>query len=553
MLSSLHIENIAIIKTSDIDLYSGFTVLTGETGAGKSIIIDSISLLLGSRADKALIRRGEKEAAVSGMFSPLSAVTLAAAEEAGITLSDEVMLSRTLSCDGRSVCRIDGRQVPLSVYKNIAGTLINIHGQQDAYALLSPQKHGELLDAYTGKNTLKERYEECYFRYQRAKSALSSFLSKEKDKENEEEILSYRVKEISALKPKAGEEDSLRAERALLLNAERIEKQAGYAYRALSGGEKATVSSVLEKSAQSLSSLSDISEEYSDIAEKIREIRYQVEDISERISLISSGTDNSTDRLNRVEERLEKIDRLKIKYKCDEEGLVNILKAAKERLSEIENSEETEKELRREYVAAKTEALKAGDALSEARKEASEELSLAVCDVLSFLDMPKTKFSCAVEKSDALTPTGIDRVEFMLSQAGEEPMPLSKIASGGELSRVMLAVKSVFAEADGVSTIIYDEIDSGVSGKTARKIGIKLKESADGMQVLSITHSAQIASLADNHLRVEKYLSDDKYQSRTVYLDREGRIDELSRILGGINVTDAQRRAAIDMLDLKEE
>ncbi len=558
MLVSLHIENIAVIKSCDISFSPGFTALTGETGAGKSIIIDSIGLLCGSRSDRSFIRNGEDKAEVSGFFCDVQGAAVLACNASGISVDDgELMLSRTLSTDGRSVCRVNGRQVPLAVFRDIASSLINIHGQQDNWSLLNENNHLSLLDKYADDTELLESYREAYSTYSAKKTELEKTLKQvEKDAE-ERDVLEHRLKDLGGAKLKAGEEEKLLVERKRLQNAERIEKQSGFAYRALKGGDKVNAVYLLDRSIAALNSLSSVSEDYTRLAERLEVAKYEIDDIADSAAALAGDFDGDpTQLLTALESRLDKIERLQKKYRKDTEGLIELYNDTAKRLERLDNSEGDIEVLQSELADIKKVCDIKASLLSDARKTAAEELSSRICKELTFLDMPNVRFTVFVNGRDdgALAPDGGDEVRFLLAgSSGEAPQPLSKIASGGELSRVMLAIKSVFAEADGVGTVIFDEIDAGVSGKTARKIGIKLKNASADSQVFCVTHSAQIASLASNHLVVSKTLDGDRYSSSVRLLSDNERIDELSRILGGINVTDAQRKAAVDLLDAVNE
>ncbi len=554
MLCSLHIENLAVIKSCDINFSPGFTALTGETGAGKSIILDGIGLLCGSRADKGLVRNGEEKAEVSGFFSNVDNAVRSLASEAGIAAEDgELLLSRSITADGRSACRINGRQVPLSVFKELAARLVNIHGQQDNWSLLDESRHLALLDKYASDGKLLEDYREAFGLYSGKKAELHRLVKQiEKDRE-EQDVLSYRLSDIGSVKLKPGEEQKLLEERKLLQNAERLEKQSGFAYRALKGGDKVNAVYLLDRSITALRSLSEVTEEFDKLAERLENAKYEIEDVADTaVSLIGTFDGDPTALLTALETRLDKIERLKKKYRRDADGLIELYEDTKKRLDQLESSEGDIECFEDELKGLKRICLDKASLLTDARRKAAAELAERICSELAFLDMPNVRFTVLVEPEDdiQLGVNGADAVRFMLAgSAGEEPKPLSKIASGGELSRVMLAIKSVFAEADGVDTVIFDEIDAGVSGKTARKIGIKLRNASENAQVFCVTHSAQIASLASSHLVVSKSLVDGRYSSSVREISGEERVGELSRILGGINVTDAQRKAAIDLLN----
>lgn len=558
MLVSLHIENIAVMKSCDISFSPGFTALTGETGAGKSIIIDSIGLLCGSRTDRSVIRNGEDKAEVSGFFCDIHPNAVSVCSASGISAEDgELMLSRTLTADGRSVCRINGRQVPLSVFKEIAASLINIHGQQDNWSLLNESNHMYLLDKYADDAMILEDYRSAYNEYYAKKTELDKILKQVEKDMVERDVLEHRLKDLGSAKLKAGEEEKLLLERKRLQNAERIEKQSGFVYKALKGGDKVNAVYLLDRSIAALNSLATVSEEYLRLAERLEAAKYEIDDIADSASSLSGDFDGDpTQLLTALESRLDKIERLQKKYRKDTDGLIELYNDTVKRLERLDNSEGDIELLGEELASLKKICTQKAELLTNARKKAADELSARICSELAFLDMPNVRFTVSVDGqgTEALTADGADSVRFMLAGAsGEAPRPLSKIASGGELSRVMLAIKSVFAEADGVGTVIFDEIDAGVSGKTARKIGIKLRNASADSQVLCVTHSAQIASLAANHLMVSKAIESNRFSSSVRLLNTDERIEELSRILGGINVTDAQRKAAMDLLDAENE
>ncbi len=562
MLVSLHIENLAVIKKIELDFHEGFTALTGETGAGKSILVDSIGLLCGSRADRNMIRTGAEAALVSGYFVDLPSSCTEVLRENGIGAEEnEAMFSRSLAADGRSVCRINGRQVPLSVYKEAVSALINIHGQQDNWSLTREATQAEMLDRYARDEKEKNEYQRCFFRYKEAAEALAAIRRDTERAEEEREMLAFRANDLSSAKLREGEEEKLLAERTVLRNAERIEKQTSFAHRALTGGEKVNAVYVVDRSASALRSLADVSPDYAALADRLETIKYELEDISETaVRLSGAPSGNPTERLTALESRLDRIDRLKKKYRADVPQLLRLLEDTKERLSLLENAEGETEEREKALAAAKKDLETAASSLRSVRKKAADALSAEIGSQLDFLDMPNVRFLVSVTEKRTeggevqYTQSGSDEIAFLLAGGeGEVPKPLSKIASGGELSRIMLAAKSVFCEADAVGTIIYDEVDAGVSGRTARKIGLKLKETAANAQVFCVTHSAQIASLAQTHVKVLKLLKDGQYESHVRELDPLERIDELARILGGISITDAQRRAAKDLLNEKTE
>ena len=562
MLVSLHIENIAVIKSVDFDFDRGFMVLTGETGAGKSIVIDSINYLLGGKAERELIRSGAESAVVSGLFSDLSPRVASALSDVGIEPSEdgELLIQRTLNAQGSSRVNINGRAVSLSVLKAVTPHLVNIHGQSDTAALVNSKNHIELLDVYANTAPVLEEYGIAFSKLEKIRREISEVQEKASAGERMREILEYQIRDIDSVGLHPGEEDELIDKKIKIKNSEKIIKNSEFVFKALKGSEKGSVSYLLDRSVTALGQLSGVVSGFSEYSEKLRDMLYQVEDIAEEVySVLAEIDSDPTETLNKIEERLDKISKLKRKYGLTVEDVLAFRERAAGELEMMENSDELIKKLKKEERSAYNEASLLAEKIHNIRAAAVPVLEAGVRETLEFLDMPKVVFFVSMKenvKGDErlLTKDGYDTVEFYISaNRGAEPQPLSKIASGGELSRIMLALKSVIADKDGVPTVIYDEIDVGVSGKTARKIGLKMLELSESAQLFCVTHSAQIASLGDTHFLISKDDVDGATETSVRTLDREGRISELSRILGGISVTDAQRAAAIDMLDEKED
>lgn len=558
MLSNIHIENIAVIKNIDIEFGHGFCAITGETGAGKTVIMDAIKLLVGAKTDRELIRHGEERAQISGLFSDIGEDVQRTLCDMGYECEDgELLVSRTISADGRSSVKINGKSATASMQRSIVGSLLDFHGQHDNVTLLDKKTHLRMLDEYADTASELASYKEKYAEYTDAKRKLSSFIEQSKDKQRQLELLTAQIKDISAVKPKVGEEQKLEAERLRLSNIEKVRKQAGFAYRAIYGGEKGNACMLIDKSIGSLSALSEAVPEFAELSARLRNVYYELGDIAEAIGEYADDGEDPTAALDKIESRLDAIRKLKKKYGADIEEILAFYEKAKKKAGEYENSDLTKEELERDYNARLGELSVFAEVLSEKRRRAAEQLSEGVCEVLSFLDMPKVRFEARVSEPDtgkknkesAYSPDGADDVVFLMALSSGEPMLELSNASGGELARVMLALKSVLCQRFGAQTVIYDEIDAGVSGRTARKIGMKLKQSAKNAQVICVTHSAQIASLADVHYKICKNTSDGRFESDIRELDREGRIEELSRILGGLSVTQAQRQAAEDMLN----
>ena len=561
MLHSLHIENIAVIKSIELEFSDGFMVISGETGAGKSIIIDSINLVLGAKADKELIRHGETVATVSALFTDLSDITLLQCADHGISLDEDksLFIQRTVSLDGRSAVKINGRTVNLAVLKQIAPGLINVHGQSDTGALTDAEKHIELIDVYCSADGLLDKYREVFIQLERVRRDILDITRKESERERLKEILIYQIKDIDSARLHEGEEEELVDRKVKIKNSEKIIKHSEFVYKALRGSEKGSVSYLIDRSITALSQLSGVIPEYSEYAERLRDSLAKVEDVAEEVFAVLDDFDSDpTASLNEIESRLDKISKLKRKYGLTVKDVLEFRDKAKQELDTLENYEESLGMLIKQEASLYGEALSLADRLHEMRVNASAELSQKICDILEFLDMPGVVFYaniCEMQDGDRklLNKDGYDKIEFYLSaNKGAEPQSLAKIASGGEIARVMLALKSVIADKDGVSSVVFDEIDTGVSGKTARKIGYKMRSMASGLQIFCITHSAQIASLADIHFLISKSEVGGKTQTSVQALDYDGRVKELSRILGGINVTEAQRAAAIDMLNERE-
>lgn len=562
MLLSLHIENIAVIKCVDFDFSPGFMVLTGETGAGKSIVIDSINLLLGARAEKELIRTGADSATVSGLFGDLSAYTVSKLGEHGVAVDEDgnVLIQRTVSVDGRSRIYLNGRSIAIALLKSIAPYLVTVHGQSDTASLVDSRNHIELLDVYANCAAELERYRIAYANLERIRRQISDITEQAREGERLKEILEYQIKDIDSVSPHDGEEEELIDKKIKIKNSEKITKNSEFVFKALKGSEKGGVTYLLDRSATALGQLSEVVPNFAEYSDRLREILYQIDDIAEEVySVIADVDENPTDTLNKIESRLDKISRLKRKYGLTVTDVLAFREKAARELENITNSDAVLKDLSAKENAAYAEALSIADEIHNKRISVAEQLETTVKDTLEFLDMPKVVFFLSIKEQTygerkALGKDGYDSVEFFISaNRGADAQPLSKIASGGELSRIMLALKSVIADKDGVPTVIYDEIDAGVSGKTARKIGIKMLSLSKTSQLFCVTHSAQIASLGDVHFLISKSDVNGATETGVRILDTEGRIGELSRILGGIDITEAQREAAKDMLSEKAE
>ncbi len=552
MLTSLHIENIAVIRRADLDIEKGFSALTGETGAGKSMIVDSINLLLGNRATREIIRSGEEKAVVSAVFEELSDATVAHICEMGFDVEDaSVMISRTITTDGRSQTRLNGRVITQAMQKEIARLLISIQGQADSQNLLQKSRHRELLDAYgTSKNALID-YQVAFEELKKCSKEMEALSQDSAEKLRLCEMLKYQIEDIDSLKLKDGEEEVLLRERDRLSNIERINKQTGMICRLLRDSEKGNAYDVIRRAETVLSSLTGLVDDTDALCTRLSFAASEIEDVVETVrSYMDDDREDPTARIDRIEGRLEEIAKLKRKYGNDITAILAFRADAAARLEALETSDERLAKLQKQVETLTKIAQKHATILHQKREEAAKEIVGQVTESLTFLDMPKVRFEIAINPTE-LCEHGGDDIEFLIAtNPGEPLLPLSKIASGGELSRIMLALRSVLNDHDGVDTVIFDEIDTGVSGKTSRKIGIKLKETAkDGTQVLCVTHSAQIASLSDNHYRITKHERDGRAETDVQLLNPDERVDEIARILGSIEPTEAQRNAAREMIE----
>ena len=560
MLSSLHIENMAVIRSMNADFDAGFTVITGETGAGKSVMMESLYLLAGGKAERDIIRHGEERATVSALFTDLSEATLRVLSAYDIFPDEDgcLTLVRTITTEGKSVAKINGKTVSLSVMREVFPHLLHIHAQEDNSFLRHAGSELAVLDTAAHNQKEKDAYIDIYRKLLSVKSEMEKLRLDESEKLRTMESLSYQIAEIEEVSPKEGEEEALFDEKMRLRHIEKITKQASFAYRALRGAEKGNACYIIDRAEAALRTLGDVLPEAVVIADSLEEHLSAIEDLAARIEDLTDLRGASpTEALDAVESRLAAISRLNRKYGGSLSRVLQFEREAKEKLSMLESSGELLLALEQECEQLTKEAEAAALVLHETRERVARLLEKEIAENLRDLDMPKAEFSVSLaakrRKNDAqryeLNENGFDDVTFLAAvNVGEPYIPIAKAASGGEMSRIMLAIKTVIARHDGLPTVIFDEVDSGVSGKTSRKIGFSLLRSAKTAQVLSITHSAQIASLAHRHLLVYKEEKDGRTQSSVRLLSEEERVAELARILGGIAVTDAQRQAARDML-----
>lgn len=553
MLSNLQIENIAVIKSASIDFENGFNVMTGETGAGKSIVIDSLNAILGERTSRELIRSGADSASVCAEFQNVGDNVKNELEKLGIEKDDTLIVSRKLTPDGKNVCRINGMPATVSMLKALGVQLVNIHGQLDNQSLLSPETHCSFIDKLAGSGRELKEFKELYSLYIKKENELKSLNTDVNEKNRRLDILNYQIEEIQKADIRPGEKDELTEKLGFLRNAEKVLDLLHTAYAALNGdGEIPGAADIAADAASKLLSAADYSSDFTETANGVNDAAMNLSAYTEELRDKIYSLDYDPNETERAEERLDVIYRLSQKYGDSEEAILAYLENAEKERDALSFSDERAEQLRAETEKAYNEALDAAKKLSEIRIEAGKKFSADVERELAFLDMPSVKF-IVNDSVGELYENGIDNIEFLLSaNAGEEPKPLSKIASGGELSRIMLAIKCVLSELDDIDTLIFDEIDSGVSGRAALKIAAKMKELSKTHQVICVTHLAQIAAFADEHKLISKEEKDGRTYTCIVSLDYNGRKYELARIMGGLTVTQSILNSAEELLSSAE-
>lgn len=553
MLSNLQIENIAVIKSASIDFENGFNVMTGETGAGKSIVIDSLNAILGERTSRELIRSGADSASVCAEFQNVGDNVKNELEKLGIEKDDTLIVSRKLTPDGKNVCRINGMPATVSMLKALGVQLVNIHGQLDNQSLLSPETHCSFIDKLAGSGRELNVFKELYSLYIKKKNELKSLNTDVNEKNRRLDILNYQIEEIQKADIRPGEKDELTEKLGFLRNAEKVLDLLHTAYAALNGdGEMPGAADIAADAASKLLSAADYSSDFAETANGVNDAAMNLSAYTEELRDKIYSLDYDPNETERAEERLDVIYRLSQKYGDSEEDILAYLENAEKERDALSFSDERAEQLRAETEKAYNEALAAAKKLSEIRIEAGKKFSADVERELAFLDMPSVKF-IVNDSVGELYENGIDNIEFLLSaNAGEEPKPLSKIASGGELSRIMLAIKCVLSELDDIDTLIFDEIDSGVSGRAALKIAAKMKELSKTHQVICVTHLAQIAAFADEHKLISKEEKDGRTYTCIASLDYDGRRYELARIMGGLTVTQSILNSAEELLSSAE-
>lgn len=552
MLSNLKIENIAIIEYASIDFTDRFNCMTGETGAGKSIIIDSINAILGEKTSRELIRTGENKAAVSAFFTDVSNRTQNLLSDMGLPYEEDnsLLISRVMTKDGRNACKVNGASVTVSMLKAIGLSLINIHGQSDNQELMSSESHYTFIDAVADNKCLFENYQQSYRNLLEIKDKIRKLTVDEVMKARQLDLLTYQIDELTKADIKVGEKEELLAKRKIINNSQKLMSALNDAYCAINGGDDYNgASSMLFDAARALSEVAQYLPEAGEMAESVNDIAYTIDSYISDINNLMENSQFDERELIDIEERLDIIYRMSKKYGETEEEMLNFLDKATQELHNITYSDELIEQLNNDLQECERITTENAQLLSESRKKAAKVFAERIQTELSFLDMPETVFSVNFNET-GFTETGIDDIEFLISaNRGEEPKPLAKIASGGELSRIMLAIKSVLADKDDTDTLIFDEIDSGVSGRAAGKIALKLNEVSKHRQVICITHLPSIAAFADNHMLISKAVKGEKTYTSVTTLDRSGRIAEIARIIGGNENNEIHLKSATQLLD----
>lgn len=549
MLAQLFIRNIAVIEKASIDLEKGFTVLTGETGAGKSIIIDAIHAVLGERTSKELVRTGTDSASVSALFTGLDEDTLSLLDQLSLPREEDgsLLIQRDIRLEGRSTCKINGAPATVSMLKQLGPRLVTIHGQHESYELLSPEVHMEYLDSFAGLESLLAEYQAAYRTLRETQRQLEALQTDEGEKARLSDLLHYQIDEIEAANVRVGEREELEAQRELIRNSEKIASALELLRGLLSGDEESEgLLAGISQAAAQAGRVAAYLPELAEASQKLQEAGYLLEDVD--AILHGTAVDFDPALQESIEERLDLLYKLGLKYGGSEEKILEYLEDCRIRLHQIEFSDEERERLEAQYETQKTTAIALAKELSEQRKAASKQFISQVKGELAFLNMPGIAFETEIQRVP-LYHMGCDKLQFLVSaNKGEPPKPMSKIASGGELSRIMLAIKTVLSGKDKVDTLIFDEVDTGISGAAANKVGQKLKQVSQNRQVLCITHLAQIAALADHHLLISKHVEGERTYTQVQGLDFEGRKREVARIIGGDQVTDLQLEMAGEML-----
>ena len=553
MLRVLHIENIAVIEQAEILFEGGFNVLTGETGAGKSIVIDAISAILGERTYRDVIRTGANRAFVSAIFTNIPQYDWFSENQVEFD-PQELQVQREIYADGRNVCRVNGRPVSVASLKKLGGRLINIHGQHDSQQLFDEENHLTYLDAFARDEQELEAYQQAFSAMQSVQREIQKLSMDESEKLRLVETLQYQIEEIRAANLVSGEEEQLKERRKVLQNAEKLSDALRMADEALYGGDSSDgAAGLLSNAEHALSRVSTISADMQTLHQKISDLMYSVQDAADELRAMRDDLSYSEGELEEIEERLDAIHKLKRKYGASVEDVLAYLADSEQRLDEIEFASDRIETLKKREAELQKETIRQGEILREKRLSAAQAMESRICDELRQLDMPKIRFVCEFTPQQPMQ-TGLDSVRFLMSaNVGENLKPLSKVASGGELARIMLAMKQVLAQQDGVPTLIFDEVDAGVSGRAAQKVAYKLWTVSKGRQVLCVTHLPQIAAMADAEYTVEKRVENERTYTSVLHLDESGRKQELARLIGGSMITETTLAGAAELLRLAEE
>ena len=554
MLSSLQIENVAVIQKANVHFEKGLNVLTGETGAGKSILIDSINAILGNRTSKDLVRTGAAKAVIRAAFEDVPPAVLDSLEKAGYERSEALLLSREITAEGKSTCRINGMPATAAVLRELCGGLININGQHDSVGLLNPARHEGILDAYAQNSAEYQAYYAIYRELVGVKKTLDAMITDESEKQRRIDLLSYQVQEIDDAGLTAGEEQTLESRRKVLANASTIRDRIAQCYALLSGGDEAPGAvDLLGEASNAVDAAAQLDGELSAGAGQLLDLYYTAKDVAADLIGRLDAYDTNDAELDEIEQRIDLIYKLRRKYGDTVEDILAFGERARKELEMIQSSQERVEHLQKEQRRLYTLAREKAETLTQTRLKAFDELNKRISGTLDFLNMPGVRMALRHSRGP-LASHGQDSIEFYIStNPGEAPKPLAKIASGGELSRITLAIKNAMADKDAVPTVIYDEIDSGVSGKAASRIGEVLRQSAEGHQILCITHTAQIAALADCHLLIQKNITNERTYTEIHPLDENGRVEALARLISGDHVTELSLANAREMLGRNAE
>ncbi|MBR6656716.1 MAG: DNA repair protein RecN [Oscillospiraceae bacterium] len=552
MLSQLFIKNVAVIESASIDFENGFNVFTGETGAGKSILIDSINAVLGGRTSRDLVRTGETKALVSAVFTNVSKEAETVLEELGYDSEEELMISREISAEGKSICKVNMRPATAGVLKQLSSVLIDVHGQHDSAVLQNPELHIGYIDSFGNTDKELSEYSEFYKKLKSVEREIKKIQNDDSDKTARIDMLKFQIGEIEAASIEEGEEEELLALSKRIKSAENIMELISETISALDGnGESEGALEGLSSAIENCARLAEFFPQYEGLSEKFKEMYYEFEEFANDVKDNADELDFDPALQNRTERRLDQIFRLKRKYGGSVEEMFKYYQKAVTELENIEFSEERLEKLQKEQKQLFSETAKFADALTEKRYRAAEAFEKAVSEELSYLNMPNVRFSVHFEETE-FTESGKDNLEFYIAtNAGEPLKPLTKIASGGELSRIMLSIKNVLADKDNVDTLIFDEVDTGISGSAAQKVGQKLKQVSKGRQIICVTHLAQVAAYADNHMLISKNTEGGKTFTSVESLGKEGRVNELARIMGG-GLTDSLKKSAEELLELSK-